>query len=334
MSTSESFRAFRANPRNDATFPESVENVAGEVRARVATSTDVASSPRPRRRVLGASAAAAAVAAAGVAAFLTIGSPSGGPEASSATAAIERAATVAQPLPSSPALPVVRITHDGEPLGRQDGSVERRGRGHCREGAPVQARGAGEMRVVDELYGPDADGSWLMLGSPSNIDPDSGTTPAEYLAAVREDVGGALPRVARGAARRLTSRLADGSSVYTGTVPAGAIARRRASESQHIRVLPFGYVARDEAENPQALLDTEVTVGSGGVRPRDRRDLGTWRYTVAYDNLGATAADAGQRATAQRAPEAVAAALDSQDDVPTFWNVSTYFVASTTSSSG
>ena len=88
-----------------------------------------------------------------------------------------------------------------------------------------------------------------------------------------------------------TSRLADGSSVYTGTVPAGAIARETGfKEGQHIRVLPFGYVAHDEAENPQALLDTEVTVGSGGVVREIAVTWGTWRYTVAYDNLGATAA--------------------------------------------
>ena len=131
------------------------------------------------------------------------------------------------------------------------------------------------------------------MGSPSSIDPDSGTTPAEYLAAVREDVGGAtLRRFTRAMAGLTTTRLADGSSIYRGTVPAGAIARETGfKEGQHIRVLPWGYVAHDEAENPRALLDTEVTVGQDGVV----REIAVtwrpaWRYTVTYTDLGATPA--------------------------------------------
>jgi hypothetical protein len=78
--------------------------------------------------------------------------------------------------------------------------------------------------------------------------------------------------------RLTTSRLADGSSVYSGTVPAGAIAREAGfKEGQHIRVLPFGYVARDEAENPQALLDTAVTVGPDGVVREIVVTWGAWR---------------------------------------------------------
>ena len=131
-----------------------------------------------------------------------------------------------------------------------------------------------------------------MLGSPTNIDPDSGTTPAEYLAAVREDVGGAtLRRFTRGMAGLAASKLADGSSVYSGTVPAGTIARETGfKEGQHIRVLPFGYVAHDEAADPAALLDTAVTVGPGGVVREIVVTWGTWRYAVTYSDLGATPA--------------------------------------------
>ena len=131
-----------------------------------------------------------------------------------------------------------------------------------------------------------------MLGSPSSIDPGSGTTPAEYLVAVRDDVGGAtLRRFTRGMTGLTTSGLGDGSSVYRGTVPAGAIARETGfKEGQHIRVLPFGYVAHDEAENPAALLDTAVTVGPGGAVREIAVTWGTWRYTVAYSDLGATPA--------------------------------------------
>ena len=48
------------------------------------------------------------------------------------------------------------------------------------------------------VYGVDPKYGWVAQGSPANIDPGSGTTPAEYLASVREDVGGAT-------LRRLTS---------------------------------------------------------------------------------------------------------------------------------
>ena len=55
-------------------------------------------------------------------------------------------------------------------------------------------------------------------------------------------------------------------------------------------MLPFGYVAHDEAENPKALLDTAVTVGPEGVVREVAVTWGTWRYVVSYDNLGATPA--------------------------------------------
>jgi hypothetical protein len=293
MSTSESFRALRrANPRHDASFPESVENLAGEVRARVATSTDVVSSPRPRRRVLGASAAAAALAVAGVAAFLSIGSLGSSPGVEIARAAVEQAAVVSAASAEQSGTAVVHMTDNGEFWAGK--TVRWNGADVAIADTPHPARSdAFEMRVVDgKLYGPDADGSWLMLGSPSVIDPDSGTTPAEYLAAVREDVGGTTLRRFTGSMTGLTtSRLADGSSVYKGTVPAGTIARETGfKEGQHIRVLPFGYVAHDEAENPQALLDTAVTVGSDGVVREIAVTWGTWRYTVTYNDLGATPA--------------------------------------------
>jgi hypothetical protein len=295
MSTSEGFRALRrANPRHSATFAESIESVAGEVRARVATSPEVVPGFRPRRRFIGVSAAAAAVAVAGLVAFLTIGSPGGGPGVENATAAVERAATVTARSAEQSGTAVVRITHDGEFWAGK--TVRWNGADVAIAEAAHPARpGAREIRVVDgKLYGPNADGSWLMLGSPSSIDPDSGTTPAEYLAAVREDVGGAtLRRFTRGMTGLTTSRLADGSSVYTGTVPAGAIARETGfKEGQHIRVLPFGYVAHDEAENPQGLLDTALTIGPGGVVHEIAVTWGTWRYTVTYSDLGATPAPA------------------------------------------
>jgi hypothetical protein len=293
MSTSESFRALRrANPRHEATFSESVGTVAGAVRAGIGASTDVVAPSRPPRRLVGASAAAAGLAVAVAATFLTVGSPGGGPGVENATAAVQRAATVTAASAERSGTAAVRITHDGELWAAK--SVRWNGADVAILDEPNPARpDAREMRVVDgKLYGQDVDGSWLELGSPSNIDPDSGTTPAEYLASVREDVGGAtLRRFTRGLADLTASPLADGSSVYRGTVPAGAIARETGfKEGQHIRVLPFGYVAHDEAENLRALLDTAVTVDAGGVVREIAVTWGTWRYTVTYRDLGATEA--------------------------------------------
>ena len=160
-----------------------------------------------------------------------------------------------------------------------------------------QDRPGSELLVVDgTLYGLDVDGSWVAQGSPDNIDPDSGTTPDEYLAAVREDVGGAtLRRITGGMTGLTTRRLDDGSTVYSGTVAAGLIARETGfKEGQAIRVLPFGYVAHDEAADPAALLDVAVTVGADGIVREIAVTWGTnssaWTYTVAYSDLGATPA--------------------------------------------
>jgi hypothetical protein len=57
---------------------------------------------------------------------------------------------------------------------------------------------------------------------------------------------------------------------------------------QAIRVLPFGFVAHDEAANASALLDAAVTVGADGVVRRISLSWGTWDYTVTYGKLGAT----------------------------------------------
>jgi Sigma-70, region 4 len=128
------------------------------------------------------------------------------------------------------------------------------------------------------------------------FDPDSGTTPDEYLAAVREDVGGVTLRRIIGAMSGLTtSRRADGSTVYRGTVAAGQIARESGfKEGQAIRVLPFGNVAHDEASNPAAPLDTAVTVGADGIVREIAVTWGTrasaWRYTVTYAEVGTTSA--------------------------------------------
>jgi hypothetical protein len=126
----------------------------------------------------------------------------------------------------------------------------------------------------------------------TSIDPGSGTTPNEQLAAVREDVGGETLRRLTGAMIGLTTRRLDGgATVYRGQVPAGQIARETGfKEGQSIRVLPFGYVAHDEAADPSNLLDTAVRVGADGVFRQIAVTWGTWTYTVTYSALGSTPA--------------------------------------------
>ena len=130
------------------------------------------------------------------------------------------------------------------------------------------------------------------MGDPSSIDPDSGTTPAEYLAAVREDVGGDTLRRLTGAMSGLTrAERDDGSVVFSGTVASAQLARETGyKDGERIRVLPFGYVANDEAADPSARLRTRVTTGTDGVVREIAVRWGTWHYTVSYSGLGATPA--------------------------------------------
>ena len=59
-------------------------------------------------------------------------------------------------------------------------------------------------------------------------------------------------------------------------------------------MLPFGYVAHDEAADPSAPLDTAITVGADGavreIAVHSGGDASAWTYTVVYSGLGATAA--------------------------------------------
>jgi hypothetical protein len=62
---------------------------------------------------------------------------------------------------------------------------------------------------------------------------------------------------------------------------------------QPIRVFPFGYVARDEAADPSAPLDTAVTVGANGAVGEIAVTWGlsaAWTYTATYRSLGTGAA--------------------------------------------
>jgi hypothetical protein len=247
---SESIEALRrANPRASADFSESVEAA-----AQVVSAQTVATGPRvapltSRRRLLRLSVAGTAGAvAAAVAVFLTVGSPGSGPGVENATAAVKKAATLSAAEAERSGTAVVRITHNGElwagsTIRWHDGDLSVSSDAPSRPGPKAGSR---LLLVGGTLYGIDPrDGGWVAEGSPRNIDPDSGTTPAEYLAAVREDAGGVtLKRITDGMTGLTTRRLDDGSTVYSGAVTAGLIARETGyEEGQSIRVLPFGYVA-------------------------------------------------------------------------------------------
>jgi hypothetical protein len=300
VSTSHSFDALRrANPRNKANFAQSVDAAAVVVAERIATA-DGTGEPRarhlrPHRRFAGIIAAGAVLAAAAaVAVFLTVGSSGVTPGVENAAAAIKKAVTLTAASAEQSGTATVRMTHDGQAWAhkvvRWNGdNVEITDDGEATEsGLPL-------LVVNGMMYGHDpcCEG-WVELGPPSSINPGSGTTPVEILAAAREDVGGTTLRRIVGAmgASGLTKRpLGDGSTLYSGSVAAVLIARESGfKEGQPIRVFPFGYVAHDEAADPRRPLDTAVTVGSDGVIREIAVTWGTWTYTVTYSDLGSTPA--------------------------------------------
>jgi len=309
MNTSESFRALQgANPRGKDGFTQLVETAAEAVGAQIdATVSDLgtgsgasghrAGRPSPRGRLTRASVVGALAAAAAAVAFLTVGSPGGGPGVENAAAAVTRAATLTTAAAERSGTAVVRMTHNGKPWAGK--TVRWNGADVAiAEDAPRRpGRAGGELRVVDgTLYTPDPDGGWVVLGKPENIDPDSGTTPGEYLAAVREDIGGVtLGRITGGMTGLTATQLDDGSTIYGGAVAAGLIAGETGfKDGEAIRVLPFGYVAHDEAADPNAPLDVAVTVGADGIVRKLAVTWGAsvlaWTYTVTYVDLGVTAA--------------------------------------------
>jgi hypothetical protein len=290
MSTSASFQALRrANPRNRTGFAE----VVASVRAHISEPPLDVVTPTRRRRVVRLSAAGVMLAAAAaVVVALTVASPGGGPGVENAVAAIRKAATLTAASAERSGTAVVRMTHEGRPWAGK--TVRWNGADMAIAGdGRLPTPSGGELRVVDGvLYGHDVDGAWVSMDSPASIDPNSGTTPTEQLASVREDVGGAtLSRITRGMTGLAASRLANGSTVYSGKVAAALIARETGfKEGQAVRVFPFGYVAHDAAADPTSLLDVAVTVGADGIFRELAVTWGTWTYRVAYSGLGSTPA--------------------------------------------
>ena len=287
----------RANPRAEAGFAATIDAVGAEVRLRIAAA-GARDEPRvrhvrPRRRILGLSAAGVALlAAAAVAVFLTVDSSGVTPGVENAAAAIKKAATLTAASAEKSGTVDVRLTHDGQlwasKVIRWNGNdVE------INDLSRTPSAGSPLLVVNGLLYGHDPQHEgWVQLGPVSNIDPGSGTTPTEQLDAIREDVGGATLRrmvAAMSASGLTTEDRSDGSTVYSGTVAAGQIARETGfKEGQTIRVFPFGYVAHGAAANAASLLDTAVTVAAGGVIRKLAVTWGTWTYTVTYSSLGST----------------------------------------------
>ena len=233
-----------------------------------------------------------------LAVFSTVGSPGRGPGVVDASAAVRKAATLTAASAEQSGRAVVRITQNGDLWAGNTIRWKDDDLAVSSDVGRPSGRAGSELRVVDgRLYAVDpVDGAWVQQGTPANIDPDSGTTPAEYLAAVREDVGGVtLRRITDGMTGLTTRQLEDGSTVYRGLVAARLIARETGfKEGQPIRVLPFGYVAHDEAADPAAPLDVAVTVGPDGIVRKLVVTWGSspsaWTYAVTYSGLGSTAA--------------------------------------------
>jgi hypothetical protein len=298
MTTSESLQALRgANPRRQEGFAESVESAARAVRLELAAADTIPVRPRarrtPGRRILGVSAAAGLAAAAAVVAFLTVASPGGGPGVEDASAAVRTAAAVTAGAAERSGTAAVRMTRGGEPWvaatirwnGEDIAIAQDAPRRHGKPGHPM-------LVVGGVLYGFEEGFGWVAFGDPGSIDPDSGTTPAETLAAVREDVGGeTLRRILGGMAGLTVRELGDGTTVYSGKVASRLVATETGvKDGETLRVLPFGYVANGEAADPDAQLDLAVTVGENDVVHEIAVAWGEWTYTVTYSGLGATAA--------------------------------------------
>jgi hypothetical protein len=293
MTTSESLQALRrANPRAQDGFAESVASAAHAVRTQL-TADAPAAEPRgrraPSRRILGLSAATGLAAAAAAVAFLTVSSTGGGPGVEDASAAVRTAAAVTAGAAEQSGTAAVRMTRDGESWV----AATIRWNGDDIAIAQESPRRPGHPMLVvgGVLYGFEEGFGWVAFGDPAGIDPDSGTTPAETLAAVREDVGGATLRRILGGMTGLTVREpGNGTTVYSGKVASRLVATETGvKEGETLRVLPFGYVANDEASNPDAQLDVAVTVGENDVVHEIAVAWGVWTYTVTYSGLGATA---------------------------------------------
>jgi hypothetical protein len=287
MNTTDSLDALRrANPRHKPDFLESAVDL---------TRKAGHSPSRPALRrwpVVGIPAVATVVVV--VATLIAVGSPVG-PLVVSPAEAMQQAVVASASAAESSGTVVLEITQDGDLwVGR---TLRWNGTDLSISPNETSPAGKGGLLVVDGImYGPNpevADG-WIEMGSPDSVDPDSGTTPDEYLAAIGEDVGGAtMQRITGEMTDLTTSQTEDGSTIYTGKVPAGALARETGlKEGETLRVLPFGNIAHDDAANPASLIDISISVRPDGTIGEIHATWGggsSWSYRLTYSDLGSTA---------------------------------------------
>jgi hypothetical protein len=273
----------RANPRHKPGFAEGMGNLTGQAGR-------PPSKPAFRRwPAIGIPAVAVVVT------LVAVGSPVG-PLAVSPAEAMQQAVVASASAAESSGTVVLEITQDGDLwVGR---TLRWNGTDLSISPNETSPAGKGGLLVVDGMmYGPNpevADG-WIEMGSPDSVDPDSGTTPGEYLAAIGEDVGGATMQRITGEMTDLTTiQTEDGSTIYNGKVPAGALARETGlKEGETLRVLPFGNVAHDDAANPASLIDISISVRPDGTIGEIFATWGgesSWSYRLTYSDLGSTPA--------------------------------------------
>lgn len=290
----------RANPRHKPEFAERTGDLTRKAAILSSLETPQTTGTRARpanpafRRWPAVGIPAVATVVALVVAFIAVGSPVG-PLAVSPAEAMQQAVIASAQAADSSGTVVLEISEDGELwVGR---TLRWNGTDLSIAGNDPSRVGRGDLLVVDGImYGPDPEvtDGWIEMGSPDSVDPDSGTTPGEYLAAIGEDVGGAtMQRITGEMTDVTTSQSADGSTIYTGKVPAGALARETGvKEGETLRVLPFGNVAHDDAANPNALIDISISVTPGGTIGEIHATWGgdsSWSYRLTYSDLGSTA---------------------------------------------
>jgi hypothetical protein len=284
MNQTQSLEALRgANPRHRPDFAE----WAGDL-------SPSPESPKRRRWPMIGIPAAATVSAV-VVTLVAVGSPVG-PLAVPPAEAMQQAVHATAQAAASSGTVELEITQDGELwVGR---TLRWNGSDLSVANSDPSRDSRKDLLVVDGMmYAPNpevADG-WLELGPPESIDPDSGTTPDEYLAAIAEDVGGeTIQRITAEMSGLTTIQGADGSTVYQGKVPAGSLARETGvKDGENLRVLPFGNVAHDDAADPANLIDISIAVGADGTIDEIHATWGggsSWSYRLSYRDLGSTAA--------------------------------------------
>ena len=290
----------RANPRRDPGFAEMATELTrtAERLGRLETTkpaTGTTRSHRSSRRWPTIGIPAAAVVIAVVVTMVAVGSPLG-PLAVPPAAAMQQAVVVSAEAAQESGTVKIEITQDGDMWAAR--TLRWNGSDLALTNDDPSRAGRGDLVVVDgNMYAPDPEvaGGWLELGSPASIDPDSGTTPDEYLAAVREDAGGTtFERITAEMIDLTTTQSDDGSTVYRGMVPAGALARETGhKEGEELRVLPYGYVAHDDANNPATLIEISISVvpdGSIGEIHATWGGEATWSYRLTFSDLGSTPA--------------------------------------------